>query len=49
MANFHLVCLADCFLYKTNELIMANTKEYKVNSIGHWQGLEELLNTVHGF
>ena len=22
---------------------MANTKEYKVNSIGHWQGLEEVI------
>lgn len=25
---------------------MANTKEYKVNSIGHWQGLEEVITEV---
>lgn len=26
---------------------MSNTNTYIVNNIGHWQGLEELLNTVH--
>lgn len=26
---------------------MSNTNTYLVNNIGHWQGLEELLNTVH--
>lgn len=25
---------------------MANSKEYKVNSIGHWQGLEEVIKEV---
>ena len=25
---------------------MANSKEYKVNSIGHWQGLEEVIEEV---
>ena len=26
---------------------MSTTKQYKVNNIGHWQGLEDLLVEVH--